>query len=44
MQLAIDIGNTAVKWATFEGATLTESGEWNAGSGEWNAGWRNGHG
>lgn len=38
MQLAIDIGNTAVKWATFEGATLTESGEWNAGSGEWNAG------
>ncbi|MBP5342272.1 MAG: type III pantothenate kinase [Bacteroidales bacterium] len=26
MNLAIDIGNTAVKWATFEGSTLTDQG------------------
>ena len=26
MNLAIDIGNTAVKWATFEGRTLVETG------------------
>jgi type III pantothenate kinase len=28
MNLTIDIGNTAVKWATFEGHALTASGEW----------------
>jgi type III pantothenate kinase len=28
MYLAIDIGNTAVKWGTFDGATLKASGMW----------------
>ena len=28
MNLTLDIGNTAVKWATFEGRTLVESGVW----------------
>lgn len=37
MNLAIDIGNTAVKWALFEGTVLTESGEWRAADGEWEA-------
>lgn len=35
MNLAIDIGNTAVKWATFEGKQRVESGEWRADNGEW---------
>ena len=38
MNLAIDIGNTAVKWATFEGASLVESGKWKVESGEWKVG------
>ena len=28
MNLTLDIGNTAVKWATFEGKSLVESGKW----------------
>ena len=28
MNLTLDIGNTAVKWATFEGRTLVASGQW----------------
>ena len=28
MNLTLDIGNTAVKWATFEGRSLVESGKW----------------
>ena len=43
MNLAIDIGNTAVKWATFEGRTMMESGKWRVESGEWrveNGEWR----
>ena len=28
MNLTLDIGNTAVKWATFEGRALVESGVW----------------
>lgn len=35
MNLTIDIGNTAVKWATFEGQTLVESGEWRVKGEEW---------
>ena len=35
MNLAIDIGNTAVKWATFEGQTLVESGKWKVENGKW---------
>lgn len=31
MRLALDIGNTAVKWATFSGTTLVESGVWTPG-------------
>ena len=34
MNLTVDIGNTAVKWATFEGRTLVESGVWGAESGK----------
>lgn len=37
MNLAIDIGNTAVKWATFDGRTLVESGQWLMNSGQWPA-------
>ena len=35
MNLTLDIGNTAVKWATFEGHSLVESGEWRTENGEW---------
>lgn len=28
MKLTLDIGNTAVKWALFEGRTMVETGEW----------------
>lgn len=35
MNLALDIGNTAVKWATFEGGRLAAGGTWQADSGEW---------
>ena len=35
MNLAIDIGNTAVKWATFEGHTLLENGLWSAETRDW---------
>ncbi len=35
MNLAIDIGNTSVKWATFEGTTLKDSGRWKSGTGKW---------
>ena len=35
MNLAIDIGNTACKWALYEGRTLVESGKWNKESEEW---------
>ena len=35
MNLTLDIGNTAVKWATFEGKALVESGKWKVESGEW---------
>ena len=35
MNLAIDIGNTAVKWATFDGKTLVDSGQWSMASGQW---------
>jgi len=35
MNLTLDIGNTAVKWATFEGKALVESGKWRVESGEW---------
>lgn len=37
MNLTVDIGNTAVKWATFEGSSLMENGEWKAESGGWKA-------
>lgn len=30
MNLVFDIGNTAVKWAAFEGHSLVDSGRWNA--------------
>ena len=33
MNLTLDIGNTAVKWATFEGHTLVSSGRWTAADG-----------
>ncbi|MBR4230358.1 MAG: type III pantothenate kinase [Bacteroidales bacterium] len=36
MNLAIDIGNTAVKWAAFDGKSMVESGIWTAESGRWN--------
>ena len=35
MNLTLDIGNTAVKWATFEGRGLMESGKWKVESGKW---------
>ena len=35
MKLAIDIGNTAVKWATFKGHTLLENGVWSAETRDW---------
>lgn len=35
MNLAIDIGNTAMKWATFEGHSLIDSGVWSAESEPW---------
>ena len=38
MNLTLDIGNTAVKWATFEGRTLVESGKWSVESEEWKEG------
>lgn len=38
MNLALDIGNTAVKWATFEGRTLVESGKWRTEDVEWKVG------
>lgn len=34
MNLTLDIGNTAVKWATFEGHTLVGSGYWVTENGE----------
>ena len=37
MNLAIDIGNTAVKWAAFDGRTLVDSGQWPVASGQWPA-------
>ena len=41
MNLAIDIGNTAVKWATYEGGRRTASGTWSeageAQGGAWSA-------
>lgn len=39
MNLVLDIGNTAAKWALFEGRTLVESGVWDAECGKvekWN--------
>ena len=33
MNLTLDIGNTAVKWGTFDGRTLTASGRWTAADG-----------
>ena len=34
MNLTLDIGNTAVKWATFEGRTLVENGVWRLEEGD----------
>lgn len=34
MNLAVDIGNTAAKWALFDGRTLVESGMWGDESGK----------
>lgn len=31
MNLTLDIGNTSIKWATFEGKTLKDSGRWTMG-------------
>ncbi|MGX8712142.1 MAG: type III pantothenate kinase [bacterium] len=35
MNLTLDIGNTVVKWATFEGHSMVGSGEWKEGNGKW---------
>ncbi len=37
MNLTLDIGNTAVKWATFEGRELVDCGQWSVASSQWPA-------